>query len=98
MASNNPLTLDAKTLQNTNSQCSGSESEATQGSFSVGYRYDFTTNGTDVTFTFELLDKDKSGVVAYLWSQSPFSETQMTSMSGNKFYQNRKWFYKRTNH
>lgn len=85
LASNNPLTLDAKTLQNTNSQCSGSESEATQGSFSVGYRYDFTTNGTDVTFTFELLDTDKSGVVAYLWSQSPFSETQMTSMSGNKF-------------
>jgi hypothetical protein len=70
---------------NSNSECSGSESEATQGSFSLGYTYDFETNGTAVTFTFELLDTDKAGVVAYLWKESPFSELQMDQVSGNKF-------------
>ena len=32
-----------------------------------------------------MLDTDKVGVVAYLWKQSPFGETQMTNVSGNTF-------------
>ncbi|MEC9195043.1 MAG: T9SS type A sorting domain-containing protein, partial [Bacteroidota bacterium] len=36
------------------------------------------------TFTFELLDTNKSGVVAYLWRESPFLETPMSG-SGNSF-------------
>jgi hypothetical protein len=31
------------------------------------------------------LDTDKSGVVAYLWKQSPFSESPMTNVSGKIF-------------
>ncbi|MDP5091700.1 MAG: Ig-like domain-containing protein, partial [Polaribacter sp.] len=85
LASNTPIVLQATTIQNTNSQCSGSSSEAIQGSFSTGYNYEFVTNGTDVTFTFELLDTDKVGVVAYLWKQTPFGETAMTLVSGKRF-------------
>ncbi|MFN0049528.1 MAG: T9SS type A sorting domain-containing protein, partial [Cytophagales bacterium] len=53
--------------------------------FSIGYKYSFETLGTDVKINFELLDTDKVGVVAYLWKQSPFSETQMSNVSGNIF-------------
>ena len=84
-AANNSISLQATTLENTNSECSGTESEAIQGEFSLGYTYEFITNGSEVTFTFELLDTDKTGVVAYLWKQSPFSETQMSAESGNRF-------------
>jgi endo-1,3(4)-beta-glucanase len=85
LATNNPIILQASTLANTNSECSGSESTATQGSFSVGYTYGFVTNGSNVTITFELLDSDKTDVAAYLWRQTPFSETAMSVISGNKF-------------
>jgi endo-1,3(4)-beta-glucanase len=85
LATNNPITLQASTLANTNSECNGSESAATQGSFSVGYTYGFVTNGSNVTITFELLDSDKTDVAAYLWRQTPFSETAMSVISGNKF-------------
>ena len=84
-AINNAINLQATTLKNTNSDCSGTKSDAIEGSFSLGYTYEFITNGTDVTLTFELLDTDKTGVVAYLWQQSPFSETQMSLVSGKKF-------------
>mgnify|MGYP001168397595 FL=1 len=83
-ASNNPISLQATTAADTNTSCSGTESQASQGSFSTGYTYSFVTNGTSVTFTFELLDTDKSGVVAYLWRESPFAETAMSG-SGNTF-------------
>lgn len=83
-AANNPIVLNAKTLPSTGS-CSGTDSAAQQGSFSVGYKYAFETTGTDVKFTFELLDTDKTGVVAYLWKQSPFTEYSMTNVSGNIF-------------
>lgn len=82
-ASNNPLTLNAKTVATLG--CSGFDTQAQQGSFSVGYNYAFETLGTDVKFTFELLDTDKVGVVAYLWKQSPFTENQMTNVSGTIF-------------
>lgn len=84
-AANNPIALTAKTLQSLS--CSGTDNAAQQGTFSIGYKYDFKTIGTDVKVTFELLDTDKVGVVAYLWKESPFTETQMTNVSGNIFTQ-----------
>ncbi len=86
-ATNNSLLRSATTLaaQVGNSQCSGTATEAQQGIFSTGYRYGFETIGTDVKFTFELLDTNRVGVVAYLWRQTPFAETQMTNTSGQIF-------------
>lgn len=85
-AANNPIAVQATTLTSSNSNCSGSSSEALpgQGSFSIGYNYSFTTSGTNVTFTFELLD-DKTGVIAYLWKETPFTETPMSNTSGKIF-------------
>ena len=81
-AANNPIVLNATTAADTNTQCTGSSYEAQLEAFSIGYAYDFHTSGTDVTITFELLDKDKEGVVAFLWQQTPFTETQMENVSG----------------
>ncbi|MBX9808678.1 MAG: carbohydrate-binding protein, partial [Flavobacteriaceae bacterium] len=83
-AGNNPIVLNATTSANTNTECAGTSSEASQSSFSVGYKYAFQTIGTDVKITFELLD-DKTGVIAYLWKQTPFGETPMTNVSGKIF-------------
>lgn len=80
----NPIVVNASTTEDTNSACMGSDTEAQQGSFEVGYNYSFVTNGTSVTFTFELLD-EKDGVVAYLWKQAPFGETPMSNVSGREF-------------
>ncbi len=82
-AINNPILLNAKTTVVL--ECSGTDSVASQGAFSIGYKYAFETLGTDVKITFELLDTDKSGVVAYLWKQTPFSESPMTNVSGKIF-------------
>ena len=79
----NPLNVNATTTGVIG--CSGTSSAAQTGSFSIGYNYAFETLGTDVKITFEMLDTDKVGVVAFLWKQSPFSETQMTNVSGNTF-------------
>ena len=84
VAGNNPIVLNATTAANTNTECAGTASEAQQGSFAVGYKYAFQTIGTDVKMTFELLD-DKTGVIAYLWKQTPFSEIAMTNVSGKIF-------------
>jgi len=65
-------------------QCAGTDSQATENSFTKGYNYNFQTIGTDVKITFELLD-ERIGVVAFLRRQSPFSETQMTNVSGQIF-------------
>jgi hypothetical protein len=83
-AVNNPIEISTITLEDTNTACSGTASEAQQGSFNIGYNYSFETIGTDVKITFELLD-DKDGVFAYLWKESPFTETVMTQVSGNIF-------------
>ncbi len=85
VAANNPIVLNVKTPSNLPTQCSGAVSDASQGTFSTGYNYAFQTTGTDVKITFELLDTDKVGVVAYLWKQSPFSETSMSNVSGKIF-------------
>lgn len=65
--------------------CSDSSKTATQGTFSLGYVATFETVGTSVTVTFELPDNDKPGLVAYLWKESPFAESQMTNVSGKIF-------------
>ena len=80
---NNPVVLSATTASTT--ACSGTDIAAQQGSFSIGYSYLFETLGSDVKITFEMLDTDKVGVVAFLWKQNPFSEVQMTNVSGNIF-------------
>lgn len=81
VASNNPIVLEATTGASTNTACEGTDSEASEGAFEVGYTYEFETDGTDVTMTFELLD-EKVGIVAYLFRQTPFQETQMTLVQG----------------
>jgi len=64
--------------------CSQTSTQAQQGSFTQGYIATFETVGTSVIATFELLDA-KVGVVAYLWKQSPFGETQMAQIGNQKF-------------
>ena len=53
--------------------------------FSTGYNITFETIGSSVKFTSELLDTDKSGVVVFLFKQSPFGETQMDAQGKNVF-------------
>lgn len=81
---NNPIVLNATTTYNP--QCGGTDTQASEGSFLLGYNYTFQTIGTDVKITFELLD-NKVGLVAFLRRQSPFNETQMTFVSGQTFTQ-----------
>ena len=85
-AANNPIVVGATTLENNNTECEGLEVASSDGTpFTAGYNYHFTTVGTDVTATFELLD-DQIGVVAYLWDKtSGFHEYPMTNVSGKKF-------------
>ena len=84
-AANNPIVVSATTTADLNSECSGSTTDATQGSFTTGYKYSFETVGSDVTISFEMLD-DKSGLVAYLWNYtSGFAELGMTNAGGKKF-------------
>ena len=64
--------------------CTGTSTEASQGSFTDGYNWSYETVGTNVIVTFELID-NKPGVVAYLWQQSPFMEFPMTHVSGRLF-------------
>jgi endoglucanase Acf2 len=65
--------------------CSETANESQQGSFSTGFTAVFETVGTNVNITFELLDTNRSGVIAYLWQQNPFGETQMDNVGGLKF-------------
>ncbi len=82
-ATSAPISLSATTSPN--SDCAGISNAASQGTFSSGYSYSFSTSGNNVTINYELLD-NKSGVVAYLWDYtSGFAETQMTNVGGKKF-------------
>ncbi len=65
-------------------RCVTTSTEASQGSFTVGYIATFETVGSSVTMTFELLD-DKVGVVAYAFKKTPFSEAAMTNVGNKKF-------------
>ncbi|MDB4048381.1 T9SS type A sorting domain-containing protein, partial [Polaribacter sp.] len=60
------------------SECSGTSSEAQQGTFPADYSYGFETltNG-DVRLTFEMAS-GTAGLVAYAWKETPFTETPMT--------------------
>jgi beta-glucanase (GH16 family) len=80
-SANNPIIVNATTTATLG--CSGTSTAAQQGTFSAGYNYAFETLGTDVKITFALLDTDKVGVVGILWRQTPFTEYQMTNVSGN---------------
>lgn len=64
--------------------CTTTSAQASQGSFAVGYIATFESVGTNVNITFELLD-EKAGLVAYLWKQSPFSESAMTQLNSKTF-------------
>ncbi|SFI14853.1 Por secretion system C-terminal sorting domain-containing protein [Halpernia frigidisoli] len=86
-AANSPLSISAKTTNSTSTDCAGTSAVASQGSFSIGYNYQFQTIGNDVKFTFKLLDTDKSGVVAYLFRENPFQETPMNALGNNTFTQ-----------
>lgn len=82
---NNPIVLNATTTFNP--QCTGTDTQSTEGTpFTLGYNYNFQTIGTDVKITFELLD-NRVGTVGFLRRQTPFSETQMTNVSGQIFTQ-----------
>ena len=65
--------------------CTQTLTEALEGSFSVGYKATYRTIGTNITITFELLDEDKTGVVAFLRRESPFEESPMENVTGNVF-------------
>ncbi|MBS2213879.1 carbohydrate-binding protein [Carboxylicivirga mesophila] len=82
VAANSPVVLNATTSESANDACAGTEVEASQGAFEVGYNYAFSTSGTDVTVSFELLD-DKDGQVAYLWNYTNgFAESAMSNNNG----------------
>lgn len=68
--------------------CVGASKVALEGAFSIGYKTTFETIGTDVKITFELLDTDKDGVVAFLRKQGdlPSLEVQMTNVPGTKIF------------
>jgi endo-1,3(4)-beta-glucanase len=66
-------------------KCSETSTQAQQGSLSKGVTATFETIGENVSISFELLDTDKLGLVAYLWRQAPFEESQMDFVSGKTF-------------
>ncbi|MGV3460126.1 MAG: glycosyl hydrolase [Flavobacterium sp.] len=85
-AANNAIVIPATTLAVPQSMiCTGTGTVAQQGAFSTGYSYTFETIGTDVKVTFTMLDTDKTGVVAFLWRQTPFAETPMPNSTGLSF-------------
>ena len=65
--------------------CTQTFTQAQQGQFSTGYTATFETVGNTVNITFELLDTDKSGVVAWLWQESPFQEFDLTQDGARTF-------------
>ncbi len=70
--------------------CNETSTEASEGAFSVGYEATFETVGSNVTVSFNLLDTDKSGVVAYMFNNTggSFSEVLMDNVGGTKFSKN----------
>ena len=68
--------------------CVSASKVALEGAFTIGYKSTFETIGTDVKITFELLDTDKSGVVAFLRKQGDVAalEVQMTNVPGTNIF------------
>ena len=75
----------ATTASPTIVSCTQTGTSTTQGdALTTGYTSTFETDGDLLNVTFELLDTDKqTGLVAILWEESPFSETQMQQSSTN---------------
>ena len=67
-----------------NTLCSGQSTEATQGSFSSGFTYEFIPSSSQLTVRFALLD-NQNDVNAYLWQENPFRESGMNSIGNNRF-------------
>ena len=80
----NTITLNATTTESSNNACSGQRADSQQGAFQIGYNYWFSTQGNNVVLEFELLD-NRSDVIAYIWRESPFQETQMNNSGGKRF-------------
>ena len=59
--------------------CITTSNQASEGSFSVGYKvtYETLANETDVQITYTLLDTDKQGLVAFLQQETPFAESNI---------------------
>jgi endo-1,3(4)-beta-glucanase len=81
----NVIDMQAGTIEDTNTECEGMSTVAQNGTFTIGYTYEFETVGNDVVVTFELLDTDKVGVVGYVWLQDPFTEIAMVQGEGLSF-------------
>jgi len=86
-ASNNPIVLNATTIADTSTPCSGFSSDALEGTFSAGYNYSFVTTGADVLVTFEILDTDKTGLVPQLYIE-PATFYNMANPSGQTYTYN----------
>jgi len=65
--------------------CVETGNTAIQGTFTTGYKSTFETIGSNVIVTFELLDTNRSSGNAYLWQESPFTESGMDFVSTNVF-------------
>ncbi len=66
-------------------ECSGTWTDAAEGTFDLGFDYTIVTNGEDVTVSVELLDI-KDGLVAYAQTYNPdFAEVPMDNTGGQAF-------------
>ena len=65
--------------------CSGTSTEAAEGTFTDGFTYDISFSNNTVTVTAELLDP-KVGLIAYAQTYNPnFAEVQMDNTGGQSF-------------
>ncbi len=71
---------------NTNTEYEGTSTDAAEGTFTKGYRYEFIVDKElKITTRFKLLD-DKEGVVAYAHTRNPdFAEVQLTPVEDGYF-------------
>ena len=83
-AVNNPIILNATTIADTSTPCSGFSTQALEGTFSVGYNYSFVTSGSEVLVTFEILDTDKQGLSPQLFIE-PSTFLNMANPSGKTY-------------
>ncbi|RDI52426.1 hypothetical protein DFR66_1103, partial [Flavobacterium glaciei] len=80
------ITFSKSSVQTPALVCDAVLKDASQGSFTTGYKAKFETVGTDVNITFELLDQ-RDGLVAGLWKESPFAESAMVNNpAGSKIF------------
>jgi len=66
-------------------ECSGTSTDAAEGSFDQGFNYTITTNGSDVSVEFELLDP-QDGLIAFAQTYNPdFAETPLNDVGDQTF-------------